>query len=316
MMARPFLLAAVLLAAALAGCSSGNSNDDVVPDDGLKPTATTGIIRGVVVDNAIRPIPGVDIALTVPEGPPLSAKSDASGSFGFANLKPGTYFVKAQKIGYFDAQQSVQVEAGVEDPPVMKILLSINVDARPFFQVQSFEGFVECTTSVVVLCGAPNLVTTLWCSGDLDPLPPQCFGNVTNDRFTNDFYFADNASLIQFEMAWDSTQTLSPEMYFELETLNAGCDTSGEVFLNNTSGPSAIYATVNQTQIEDHEIGTVCPIYFSAFSGDATGDPSGQGLPIGVTFEQRFTLFIHEFHGFLPPPGWRFTVDGDPVVPT
>lgn len=322
---RTAFLAAILVASALAGCSGKSQDEEAEPaepaveDLGLVATASTGIVRGVVVDEAIRPLANVSVELR--GGPePKAATTNAAGAFGFDLLEPGTYFLEATKPGYFAVQQSVEVVAGDDRPPVAKILLKANPATTPFVNVQVFDGFVECTTSFLVLCGAPNLLLTLWCNGDLDPLPPQCFGNVTNDRFTNDFYFADNASHIQFEMAWESNQALSPELYFELETLNAGCD-GGEAddrdedgdassFLNNTEGPSPIYATVNDTLVHVWQIGSVCPIYFSLFAGGAAG------TPLGFTLEQRFTLFVHDFHHFLPPPGWRFTVDGPPVVPT
>lgn len=321
----PRLLLVVLAvsAASLAGCAKepeaeATPVEPAVEDLGLVATEETGIVRGVAVDEAIRPIANVTIGLRGGDAP-LSTTTNEGGAFGFDGLEPGTYFLEASKVGYFTVQQSVEVVAGVADPPVAKILLKVDAATTPFVNVQVFEGFIECTTSFVVLCGAPNLLLTLWCNGDLDPVPPQCFGNVTNDRFTNDFFFADNASHIQFEMAWDTNQALSPELYFELETLNLGCDgdaaderdEDGDAssFLNNTDGVSPIYSTVNATQVYVWQIGSVCPIYFSVFAGGAAG------TPLGFTVEQRFTLYIHDFHHFLPASGWRFTVDGPPVVP-
>lgn len=316
---RGFVLASLLLTAVLAGCSSGNGGDEPPADEGLadlglEATSTTGVIRGVVVDNAIRPIAGVSLSVSIPDATSKATESNAEGAFGFQGLQPGTYFVKASKVGFFDTQQSVEVVASVTEPPAMKILLQIDIEATPYFQAYVFDGFVECTTSFLVLCGLPNLL-----SGQ----------NITNDRFTNDFFFGDDADMIQVEMVWETNQALSPEMYFEMETLNTGCDGGDSSFLNNTSGVSPIYATVNKTQIDDWEIGTKCSIYFSTFSGPITGtpcldaldenglDPTGDvpGWCVGFTLEQRFTLFLHEFHSFLPPVGWRFTLDGDPIVP-
>ena len=336
---RPILLlAATLLLASLAGCSGEPAAETpevepAIEELGLVATEETGIVRGVAVDEAIRPVANVTVELRGGDAPQTTTTNDG-GAFGFDGLAPGTYFLEASKAGYFSVQQSVEVVAGLADPPVAKILLKVDAATIPFVNVQVFDGFIECTTSFLVLCGAPNLVMTLWCNGDLG-LPPQCLGNVTNDRFTNDFYFADNASLIQFEMAWQSNQALSPEMFFEVENLNGGCDgeraderNGGEEddvssYMNNTNGPSPIYATINASQIHVWEIGSICPVYFSVFSGGIPGTPCGDADPtgtlpgwcVGFTLEQRFTLFVHDFHHFLPPPGWRFTVDGPPVVP-
>ncbi|MEA3165367.1 MAG: Carboxypeptidase regulatory-like domain [Thermoplasmata archaeon] len=331
--ARPWA-AAALAAFLVSGCAGGGGADPKAPtepaieDLGLVATDTTGVIVGVVVDDAIRPIAGV--AIDLGGATARSTVSNDAGAFGFDGLDPGTYFLKASKPGFFDAQVTAEVVAGDPEPPVSKILMRANAATRPFVNVQVFEGFVECTTSVLVLCGAPNLVSTLWCNGDLDPLPPTCLGNVTNDRFTNDFYFVDNASHIQFEMAWQSNQALSPEMYFEMEELNGDCEGPADdgpykdvSAYNNTHGPTPIYATLNATQVAAWEIGTKCPIYFSVFSGGIPGAPCGDvdptgSLPawcVGGTVEQRFKLFVHDFHFFMPAPGWRFVADGPPVVP-
>ena len=64
--------------------------------------------------------------------------------------------------------------------------------------------------------------------------------------------------------------------------------------------------------LRQYEIGPACGIYFSIFAGDATGDPTGQDVALGVTVEQRFTAYTHAFYGYLPPADWRFS-DGDTV---
>jgi hypothetical protein len=43
-----------------------------------------------------------------------------------------------------------------------------------------------------------------------------------------------------------------------------------------------------------------------------------RGLVVDGTvrpLQQRTDAYIHNFYNFVPPAGWRFTVDGDPVVP-
>ncbi|MEA3166853.1 MAG: hypothetical protein QOJ26_1727, partial [Thermoplasmata archaeon] len=60
----------VLVAAGLAGCSSG-SKGDPLPDDGandLQVTDTTGGIRGLVVDQAVVPVSGAHVTLTTAAG--------------------------------------------------------------------------------------------------------------------------------------------------------------------------------------------------------------------------------------------------------
>jgi Carboxypeptidase regulatory-like domain len=286
------LVAVALIAVALAGCSGSPSApppSDVPSAEelGLEATDSTGIIRGIVVDTAIRPIAGATVTLLGSD--PRSAQTDETGAFGFDDLEPGTYFLKAKKLGYHEAQQSADVVAGVLEPAAVKVQLAIDASAvTPFAESYTYEGFVECTTSVLVLCGAPNLLT-----GD----------NITNDRFTWDQYLTPGASLIQSEMVWQSTQAASPEMYFEMEGLDGDCNPPDSSFFGSASGPSPIMARIDNETIEENEIGQVCPIYYSIFAGGI------QGTPVGATVEQRFTMYIHAFYGYLPPDDWRFSND-------
>ena len=295
----PVAIHGLVLALVLAGCAEDGSPEtqeaDPVDALELEATDTTGVLRGVVVDDAIRPLAGVLVELSGTGNGSVETSDD--GVFGFQDLPPGTYFVKASRIGYFGAQQTVEVVAGVDDPPVVKVMLRRDVTYQAFVESRQYEGFIQCTSSVLVLCGIPNVLT-----GD----------EITSDRFAWDQAFADGGAHIQAEMVWDSTQALSPELYFEMEALNDACENSNDDvgrFLNNTSGPSPIYATVNATQIQAWSVGSTCPLWISVFSGGAAG------TPVGFTVQQRFTMYFHTFVGYAPPSGWRFAIDGEPPQP-
>jgi hypothetical protein len=305
-------IALCLVASVLAGCAGGKGGA-AGPDDGpsagdlgLQATDSTGLIRGVVVDDAIRPLANVTVAL---QGAGAQAThTDATGAFGFDGLAPGTYFLKASKLGYFDAQQSAEVVAGVSEPDAVKIQLAFNALYKPYSQTFVYDGYIECTTSFLVLCGAPNTVEPFVC--DLGA----CYGNLTNDRFTFTLFFDPNLTMVQSEMAWSSTQAASPELFLSQEALTADCpNTDLSTLLNGTTGSSPIYTRLYQPVLEDYEIGPRCGVYYSVFAGDASGDPSGLGLALGATIEQRFTIYIHAFYGYLPPADWRFSDDS--IVP-
>jgi hypothetical protein len=113
-------LAVMLMSLGLAGCAAGGdgseeADDLAVSDLGLEATATTGIIRGVVVDEAIRPLPGVRVTLVV-EGETKQTESNDAGAFGFDSLPPGTYFLKAERFGFESIQQAAEVKAGDSQP--------------------------------------------------------------------------------------------------------------------------------------------------------------------------------------------------------
>lgn len=284
----------------LAGCATPEETaEPVIPAVEaleLEATETTGVIRGLVVDEAIRPLVGAEVSLRgASEGVTTTTEE---GAFGFDGLEPGTYFIKVSKVGFSDLQLSADVVAGVAEPAPVKAILPRLAGYLPYFSVRVFDGFIECTTSFLVLCGLPNLLTGT---------------NYTNDRFTWTWFFEPNATLMQAEMVWESTQSLSPTLYFEMEP-SGDCD---DGFFNRTEGPSPIYATLNATQIEEGPLDLECGIYFSLFSGHNEPLPRQPvtGWGIGVTAQQRFTMYAHTFYDFLPPPGWRFTADGEPTIP-
>ena len=295
-------IALALVAAMLAGCSDAGSADT---DDGpafdeiqLEATSTTGILRGVVVDDAIRPLAGALVVLTGASGG--NTTTTESGLFGFDGLQPGTYFLHVSKPGFFPVQQSAEVVAGLAEPPAVKVLLPVDATYQPYVTGYTYDGFIECTTNRVVLCGAPNtLENQFFCPGY-----NICYGNLTNDRFTWNFYYEPNMTWLQTEMAWESTQALSPELGLEMETLADGCEEDDYYFFERSASPLVWGA--NKTAIEETEVvlSPECPVYYSIFSGPISG------APVGFTIQQRFTAFSHSFYSYAPPEGWAFTVDG------
>ena len=288
----------------LSGCAGpGGGSAPPALDDGLEEldlqaTSDTGVIRGVVVDEAIRPLAGVLVTLSVPGGT-RSANTTAEGLFGFDGLAPGTYFLSAQRLGYGSIQQSTDVRAGEDQPPAVRILLTRAADFAPYFELRVYEGYIQCTLSFLVLCGIANLYT-----GE----------SVTNDRYAWTWHFQPNATLLQAELVWDSTQSLSPTMYFDMRP-DGDCD---EGFGNSTEGESPVFATINGTEFTEGGIDLEqCGVYFALFSGHNEPLPRWPvtGWGFGATVQQQFRMYVHTFYDFLPPPGWQYSVDGDPTLP-
>lgn len=301
-----------LLAIALAGCTGDGgappADEPGFEEIGLEATSTTGILRGVVVDDAIRPVADAQVEL---RGTGRSAQTTVDGLFGFDGLDAGTYFVDVSKVGHVGVQQSADVVAGVADPPIVRVLLTIDATYQPYVQVLTYEGYIECTTSVLVLCGAPNTLEPIMCGGihepPLPPTPPVCYGNLTNDRFTWTFSYQPNLTWMQVEMVWESTQALSPELTLEMETLDAACGDDDYYFNEGSASPlvwSADGETIAGTEVD---FAAGCPVYYSVFAGSAADAPA----PVGVTAQQRFTAYSFAFYSYTPPEGWSFTGTGE-----
>ncbi|HJQ93088.1 MAG TPA: carboxypeptidase-like regulatory domain-containing protein [Candidatus Thermoplasmatota archaeon] len=311
------LVAFLLVAVTLAGCSSDGGD----PDEGepevdfdaleLEATATTGVIRGIVVDDAIRPLANVTVALRG-GGAEASAATTAAGSFGFDGLQPGTYFLTASKPGYFEAQGSADVVAGVEEPPVVKLLLAADVANLPYSVLHKWDGFLECGLSVIALCGVAD--------------------GVTNDNFATVMVIDGVPLFIQSEVLWDTTTAASDQLWLWHSN---GAKPDGE--FNGTrnayawrQGPSPLVMTSNATEIEESEFGTNNDLFLRMFTGSIEGTrnpadpdgcyPGGAGPDVycggvGYSIEQSFTVYTAAFFGYLPPEGWLFHEDGEAKPP-
>lgn len=290
----------LLLAGVLAGCAdSGGApeeQDTTGLDEELVATEDTGIIRGIVVDGAIVPVEGVRITI---DSAGLETVTNEAGEFGFQGLEPGTYFLEAERLGFLPAQQSTEVQAGVERPPLVRVLMERDKTFNPYSTTQYYQGFYECGSSVVVLCGAPNILTG---------------SQVTSDTSTPVIHVDGPPTFVQTEMVWESSQALSRALYFEMEAID-GCPDRDRTFLANAEGESPIRARANQTLLAEATIGVDdCGIYHSVFSGDATNRavcvPGTLCPGVGFSIQQEFEWFITEFHGYEPPEEWWFIEDG------
>jgi Carboxypeptidase regulatory-like domain len=308
--------AAVLLASlVLAGCSGTGDPPADQPEDadfedlGLQATATKGVLRGVVVDDAIRPVAGVAVSLTGPSTGNTTTTAD--GLFGFSDLEPGPYFVHAEKAGFVAAQSTADVVAGVDDPPVVKILLTADATTAPYVATFIFEGFIECSESFVAAGHAT-------CSQ----------AGLPNDKFDVTYNPDRQPQWIQSEMHWESTQAVSPGLHVAYSVPGEGLLLDNPV---EAGGPSPLLLQANETMVEQLDVmgdnGLFIRVFNEPIEGTRPSDPvngddcldrpalGGCANGVGVTIEQSFTIITNIFYGFAPDPAWRYAVDGPAAPP-
>lgn len=345
-------------ASLLAGCSGGDAGPKQDPglppaafeELGLEATETTGVIRGLVVDEAIRPLGGADVGLMV-DGTVRNATSLPDGAFGFDGLPAGTYFLTVRKMGYLTQQANADVVVGVSEPPVVKVLLLADPTTVPYISAFQYDAFLACSfTLVIVSFAACGLA------------PEQ-----TDNRFLVEYPMDKPPHWIQTEAVWASTQPLGSSLSLSITDFSSGV----QIGVNGSSGPSPIYATVNETTaqrfnytgpdanpvnirlfstaaegtrvVPQEEVYALWaangyPVYNatgqdpavdSAFGMAGLNNPLGEDCiewmvlfkscvnlnGVGVVLEQRVTVYTHVFYGHLPPDGWRFSSDGNPPGP-
>jgi hypothetical protein len=329
-----------LLVLTLAGCSEAEppapAADGSFDGLGLKATEDTGVLRGVVFDEAIRPLQGVAVSITGADGPVATATTNDDGAFGLDGLAPGEYFLAASKAGYAKAAASARVVAGLDDPDAVKILLAADPASRPYPVQHVMDGYLSCSARVVL---------TAYPAGE-------CLDSDTSQVF----YALDRVpDFIQSEMAWDSTQALGDAMSLVSECFmaegendqGAAYDPSpcpkGNLVVNRSEGSSPLVIRVDKDlatlfRLGDGATGAAHRLrVFAAGRADTDvvdeegnnrmlNSTTGGAVPcvawpalnegcfrftgVGVIANQRFTVYTTVFYGYAPPADWLFIADG------
>jgi Carboxypeptidase regulatory-like domain len=288
-----WLLALVLSGVLLSGCSAAPPVADPAAslEDAeaaaesldIEATETTGVIRGIVVDDTLKPLAGALVALSGG----ANTTTSAEGAFGFEELEPGTYFMVAALPGYTTVQQSVEVVVGVDVPEAVRILLSKLASATPF---------LETLSAKIHLTGA------VWAT-----VPGQFSGGVSVGNLIGEGNYVfgveitPGGTVAQTELVWTATQPLGE--------IGAGCggtyDHGDAVQTACFEGRSPIVARANATGDNLSADSLSYSFWARPF------DP----VPVGAQVDQAIDAYISVFHNFLPNEGWTFTNDGPHPVP-
>jgi hypothetical protein len=317
------LLAILLLGAALAGCTSKappkDTSTDVAPE--LAVTATTGGIRGLIVDQAVVPVPAAKVTLSGG----TNKTTDKNGLFNFTGLAPGDYFVIVAKPGFKGVQAAATVVAGVSDPPIVKVLLERLSTAQPYLDFYKLDGFYDCASAVNIDTDTCDWVyRTGWDvandSGHPVPVAPRSFFGYHNTQFID--IPADAYDIIQ-EGFWTDPNVHNLWVMIDKTPIDASCDCSDTY--SNVIGPNPTFnridrfATDGSNNTEFHadfinggQVGsfpagqTVAARGFIPFQktpGPANTDPN-QYYSVAQNF--RFTVITSVFHNYVAPEGWTF----------
>ncbi len=113
-------------------------------------SATTGALRGTVVDPAGAAVPGVTVTLTNPTtGQTQTTMTDAKGLYAFALLSPGTYDVDFAIPG-FKIARAMSVVVNVSEAPELSAQLEAGESEDPVpCQCQLSEGAESASGTVV-----------------------------------------------------------------------------------------------------------------------------------------------------------------------
>lgn len=291
------LAAFATLLSALAGCS-GDPAGDAGGD--AAPAAQLGLLHGVVVDAALRPLAGAQVTAASVVGPPLANTTGAEGTFAFADVPAGSYALDIRLDGYLSAQQLAQVVAGVAEPAPVQVVLEVEVGAIPFVVAISWDGLIGCAFSYGNLCSAPA-------QGGFDVIGDQS-AHLFWDEYVGQARVPD---LVQAEAAWEPTAPTSEELspIFGWSTPAEWQQFQYGGTFGSFSTPSPMFYRLAGEEAGEVGLGVETGLVLEFYSGDPGG------LPTGLTVNQPIQVVLHNFYGYLPPDGWRFVTDGAPPPP-
>lgn len=296
------LVACLLFTALLlSGCAASKTPDEQKAEElaegapEIEVTETTGGIRGVVVDDAIRPIKGATVEIV---GTDKKHTTDDTGLFSFSGLEAGPYFVKASHQLYDVQQQSVEVRAGVADPDPVKILLTRVVLENPYIQTIKYDGFIVCSAN---LGGAYSEE----CGEGVGVPNVGRVGGQGNNNVQFDFTVGPGTKTVVVEQVWEPTSDAGRAFFSPVSTewtCDPVCSGNGLISMD---GESPLYGVIDTDTLESNEIlpdETVISVF--TWSSIETN-------PVGVVLNQPFQTFVTTFHYLPAPEGWSF-VAGSP----
>ena len=293
-MGRLLAAASLILLVVASGCAGtdGKGQDaSKVPDSiqNVQVTDDTGAIRGVVVDQKVTPLKDARVSL---RGREESKLTGDDGAFVFTGLPSGDYFLTAEKVGYQAIQSSATVVAGLKEPPVTRMIMTVDNATSPFVELQNWRAFLQCGA------GAPvdNPV-----SGPHTTVNP-CFE--TGSDNVHDFNFGAGAmpDYAQGEAVWTGTQPLGNRLqfgYYDPASLATNWKT--------VDGPSPLILPATPEEITAAVGNGTDHLTIRVFAG--TDQPT-------VVVNQGYDVYMQYFYNFVPRAGYTFANDGpcDPIT--
>lgn len=286
------LVGALLLLAGLAGCADG-ATEEAAQD------APTGMLAGVVVTEAIVPIPGAEVRVA---GTEVANLTDAKGEFLVGPLEAGTYELRVEAEGYSRTTVTAQVAARGENR-VSVVLPAVSTDV-PYHEVEHFSAYVECSYAqrfAGVVGGNFN------CLGITDLL----LGiKIDNDRAEFPVEIRGGGFQgILVEIVWDPQATMPHWSGYLRDPVGAGGGVGLESQYWSAVDESPIIAWVLQGIENDGAYGGDVfhpdPNATAEYMISVTGmSDTSEPVDVAIALEQELEIFISRFYHELPGGGY------------
>ncbi len=303
----------VVFACLLSGCSGGGGPEPTPAQfDDLqgRATETTGVLRGVVVDERIIPVAGATVDLRGAAESP-NQTTDEQGRFLFSDLPAGTYFLEVSSPLHQSAQTSAEVVAGEAEPRAVRVQLLRLFQQDPFSVQVVREGYFQCSQA-----GASAWYSSSNCSDGVFGPASRQVPELSNATEQDREWHADVApgwQQIVFEMDWEPTSdSTSTRMGMVVSTYKPTRDTAHwfAEFEGERPIRGQIDVGVEHESASGVEPSMIPPEGMTNMSFFAS--VREDGFTPGVALNQQFKVYVTMFHYGLPKEGWS-VVAGDPL---
>lgn len=288
---------------------------------------SSGAISGLVVNDEGLPVGGALVGLRETSAQSIA---DVGGRFTFSNLPPADYTVDVSQLGYESVSKRATVVAG-EVVHLNVALTAIAVEG-PYYETIQEQGNVQCSfraypgVPTTTMSGLPPWTTGVAAcgvqQGGVIPVLPA-------DRFLIVYEIPAGSIEMLAEMEWQSTQATGSALGFALEI--AGRSNDPDASYPSPRGRSPLRTHVNETTMiavdetsgaecipegcsvhtrvfaEAETTGITTPVPIGPFP-DPLGDPADR-VDVGVTLDQRYTIFLTHFHVEVMPDGFTSLAD-------
>jgi hypothetical protein len=257
-----------VIAILMAGCTS---NAPAEADIG-SPQDVAGLIHGIVVDKAIKPLGGAIVELQ--DG--TSATVAPDGAFSFPPTAPGVYTLTATRDGYLTSQASGNL-APSGDMDVRFVMLTED-RSEPYFTTTDFDGFAQASAGILT----PVVDQTLGSSG------------ITPCDCEFEIYPEAGLSRMVLEVIWDdsiSNPTGDSRFVWQVQPTTENASANGD-------GASPILRVLGRLDfpIQDFQFSN-SPAYAVRVYPDTTWP----------AFSQEYSAFMSMWYRGSPPAGWSLT---------
>jgi hypothetical protein len=285
------VVAVLLLATALAGCSGGGGGTSTVVGQKQDLQSGKGGISGLLINDVYRPIVGGKILL-LPTG--QTVITDNVGQFTFTDLEPGTYTMKMDAEGNEAAPRSIDVAAGQ--------YTEVEFAARRISSVGS--RIITTQYSVFIPCAVDYVANgnVLDCTGDTS-------GDSFRATFRSDYSpYGDNVTYLVTEMKANQNDRYEVQLrydnggnYVYLSVSQFSGDYTKMVMVFNGTSEQSAPMSYGENQVWKNDRSDLDTILFSDSVGreelQNAGVPVCCGAGVHLAIKANFVQSL-----FLGPP--------------